>query len=55
MGRSCSVWARSAYQVLVGRPEGKTVVRLRRRLEENVKMDLRGTGWVFGLAEGRDQ
>jgi hypothetical protein len=34
---------RDAYRILVGKPEGKRPLeRLRRRWEDNVKMDLRG-------------
>ena len=34
--------SRSAYTVLVGRPEGKRLLgRQRRRWEDNIKMDLR--------------
>jgi hypothetical protein len=36
---------RGVYTVLVGRPEGKRpLVRLRRRWEDNIKMDLREIG-----------
>jgi len=42
---------RSVYKVLVGRPEGKRVLgRSRRRWENNIKMDLKGSGiWGCGL------
>jgi hypothetical protein len=47
---------RSAYRILVGKPEGK---RPRRRWEDNIKMDLRETGWGgmdwTDLAQDRDQ
>ena len=52
--------SRSAYRVLVGKPEGKgSLGRLRRRWEDNIKMDLREVGcdpgdWI-ALAEDRDQ
>jgi hypothetical protein len=37
---------RSAYRVLVGRPEGrKPLGRPRHRWEDNIKMDLREVGW----------
>jgi hypothetical protein len=37
---------RNAYTVLVGKPEGKRPLgRPRRRLEDNIKMDLREIGW----------
>jgi hypothetical protein len=35
-----------AYRILVGKPEGKRPLgRPRRRWVDNIKMDLRGTGW----------
>jgi hypothetical protein len=35
----------NAYTILVGKPEGKRPLgRLRRRWEDNIKMDLRETG-----------
>jgi hypothetical protein len=37
---------RGAYNILVGRPEGRTLGRPRRRWEDNIKMDLREI--VFG-------
>ena len=37
---------RGAYRVLVGRPEGRRPFgRLRRRWEDNIKMDRREGGW----------
>jgi hypothetical protein len=50
----------NAYRVLVGKQEGRRpLVYLRRRWEDNNKMDLRETGWVgmdwIVLAEDRDQ
>jgi hypothetical protein len=37
---------RNAYRILVGKPEGKRPLgRLRRRWEDNIKMDLREIGW----------
>jgi hypothetical protein len=37
---------RGAYRILVGRPEGrKPLGRPRRRLENNIKMDLQEVGW----------
>jgi hypothetical protein len=37
---------RSAYRVLVGKPEGKRPLeRPRRRWVDNIKMDLREIGW----------
>ena len=36
---------RGVYRVLVGKPEGKRPMgRPRRRLEDNIKMDLQGMG-----------
>ena len=36
---------RGVHRVLVGKPEGKRPLgRLRRRREDNIKMDLQGTG-----------
>ncbi|KAJ4434835.1 hypothetical protein ANN_23406 [Periplaneta americana] len=52
--------SRNAYRVLVGRPEGKRPLgRPRRRLEDNIKMDLRKVGyddrdWI-NLAQDRDR
>jgi hypothetical protein len=54
MGRTCSIHGekRKAHKVLVGRSEGKIpLARLRRRWEDNIKMDLRemewsDTGWI---------
>jgi hypothetical protein len=42
---------RGAYNILVGRPEGRRpLARPRRRWEDNIKMDLREIGfWVCGL------
>jgi hypothetical protein len=37
---------RNAYRILVGKPEGKRPLgRPRRRWADNVKIDLRETGW----------
>ena len=37
---------RGAYKVLVGKPErSRPLGRPRRRLEDNIKMDLRDVGW----------
>jgi hypothetical protein len=51
---------RSAYRILVGRPEGKIPLgRSRRRWEDNIRMDLRERGWGgmdwIDLAQDRDQ
>jgi hypothetical protein len=51
---------RGVYRVLVGKPEGQTLlVRPRRRWENNIKMDLQevgcpGVGWME-LAQDRDR
>jgi len=51
---------RYVYRVLVGRPEGKRPLRRpKRRLEDNIKLDLReigidGANWIQ-LAQGRVQ
>jgi hypothetical protein len=51
---------RGAYNILVGRPEGRRPLgRPRRRWEDNIKMDLRETGfgdvyWIH-LAQDRDR
>jgi hypothetical protein len=40
---------RGMHRVLVGKPEGKrTLGRLRRRWEDNIKMDLQDVGGVRG-------
>jgi hypothetical protein len=37
---------RNAYNILVGKPEGKRpFVRARHRWEDNIRMDLREIGW----------
>jgi len=51
---------RGIYRVLVGKPEGKrTLGRLRRRWEDNIKMDVQEVGcggmdWIE-LAQDRDR
>jgi hypothetical protein len=48
MGRACSTNGekRTAYRILVGKPEEKRPLgRPRRRWVENVKMDLGEIGW----------
>jgi hypothetical protein len=61
MGRACSTHGekRDACRILVEKPVGKMPLgRTRRRLEDNIKMDLEsrwdGVEWV-DLAEDRDQ
>jgi hypothetical protein len=51
---------RNAYRMLVGKPEGKTLLgRPRRRWTDNIKMDLREIGWDgmdrIDLVEDRDK
>jgi hypothetical protein len=51
---------RKVYKVLVGKPEGKRPLdRPRRRREDEIRMDLRVTGWEgvdwIRLAQSRDQ
>jgi hypothetical protein len=46
MARECRTYGMSAYRILVGKPEGKRPLgRPRHRWEDNMKIDLRGTGW----------
>jgi hypothetical protein len=50
---------RTTYRILMGNPKGKRPLgRPRRRLEDNVKMDLSGRGWgdidLIDLVQGRD-
>jgi hypothetical protein len=41
---------RGAYRILVGRPERRRPLwRLKRRREDNIKMDLQEVGWGHGL------
>jgi hypothetical protein len=62
MGRACSTngESRNAYRILVGKPEGKRPLgRPRRRLVDNIKIDLREVGWDgrdwINLAQDRDR
>jgi hypothetical protein len=62
MGRACSTNGekRTAYRILVGKPEGKRPLgRPRRRWLDNIKMDLREIGWDgmdwIDLAQDRDR
>jgi hypothetical protein len=62
MGRACStnVEKRNAYRILVGNPETKRpLLRPRRRWVDNIKVDLRETGWDdmdwIDMAQDRDQ
>jgi hypothetical protein len=62
MGRACSTNGenRNAYRILVRKPEGKRPPgRPRLRWVDNIKIDLRETGWDgmdwIDLAQDRDQ
>jgi hypothetical protein len=62
MGRECSTIdeKRNACRILVGMPKGKRPLgRPRRRWVDNVRIDLRETGWDgmdwIDLAQDRDQ
>jgi hypothetical protein len=51
---------RNVYKILVGKPEGKrSLGRLRRRWEDNIRMDLKEIGWEnvdrIHVAHVRDQ
>jgi hypothetical protein len=51
---------RNTYRILVGKPEEKRPLgRLRRKWEDNIRMDLREIGWGgvdwIDLAQNRDQ
>jgi hypothetical protein len=58
---ACSTQRRNEkYKILVGKPEGKRPLgRTRRRLENNITVDLREKGWEvvewIHLAQGREQ
>jgi hypothetical protein len=61
MGRTCGTYGerRGAYEVLVGKLEGRTPLgKPKRRCENNIKMDLRDVGWGgmdwIDLAENRE-
>jgi hypothetical protein len=62
MGGACGAYRerRGVYRVLVGKPEGKRPLgRLRRRWENNIKMDLQKVGcgimdWIE-LAQDRER
>jgi hypothetical protein len=61
MGRACSTNEKgNAYRILVRKPDRKRPLgRPRRRWVNNIKMDLRETGWDgtdwIDLAQDRDQ
>jgi hypothetical protein len=51
---------RNAYNILVGKPEGKAPLGIKRcRWVDNIKMDLRAIGWggmdCINLAQDRNQ
>jgi hypothetical protein len=47
------------YKILVGKPKGKRLLRLRRAWKDNIRMDLREIGWKdcdwIHLYQNRDQ
>jgi hypothetical protein len=56
---ACMGEVRGAYNILVGRPEGRPLRRPRRRWKDNTKMDLGEIGfgdvdWIH-LAQDRDR
>jgi hypothetical protein len=63
MGRACRIMhgeKRNSHRALVGKPEGKIPLKgPRRRLKDNIKIDLReiGCDGMYGidLAQNRDQ
>jgi hypothetical protein len=63
MGGACNTHEserRNAYEIFVGKPEGKRPLgRPRRRWEDNIRMDLRVIGWegvdCMHLAQDRNQ
>jgi hypothetical protein len=62
MGSGCSTDGEkaNAYRILMGKPEGKRPLAIpRRRWVDNIKKDLRKTGWGgldwIELAQDRDQ
>jgi hypothetical protein len=54
VGHVARMWARTdAYRVLVRKPERtRPLGRSRRRLEDNIKMDLQEVGWGGGAWTG---
>jgi hypothetical protein len=51
MGRTCGMYGRGAFVVLVGKLEGRRPLgRLRRRWEDNIKMYHREVEWWGGGA-----
>jgi hypothetical protein len=47
---------RNSYKILVGKPDGRSLGRLRRRWKNNIKLDLKEIGWEgIHLAQDRDQ
>jgi hypothetical protein len=57
---ACMGEGRGAYRILVGRPEGRRPLgRLRRRWEDNIKMDVQEVGWGdmdwIDMAQDRDR
>ena len=60
MGETCNPYGSGVYRVLVGKPERKRPLgRIKRRWEDNIKMDLQEVGcgdvdWIE-LAQDRDR
>jgi hypothetical protein len=59
-GHVARMGERNAYRLLVGKPEGKRPLRKpRRRLVDNIRMDLGEVGWVdvdwIGVAQDRNR
>jgi hypothetical protein len=49
---------RGVYRVLLGKPEGRPLARLRHRWVDNIRMDLQVGCWYMdwiGLAQDRDR
>jgi len=48
MDRICSTHGemRYAYEILVGKPEGKRPLERRRRRWDDIRMDVRDIGWL---------
>jgi hypothetical protein len=62
VGGACSMYGgkKSAYRILVGRPEGRRPLgRPKRRWEDNIKIDLQEVGWAamdwIELTQDRDR
>jgi hypothetical protein len=55
----CMGEMRNAYNILVGKPEGKRPLESRYRWEDNIRIDIREIGWEvvdwIHLAQDRNQ